>query len=145
MNWGHKITIVIFAFIAGMLGMVWYAFQQTNDMFDANYYAQEKEYQGLMDASQRLKDVALDPIFSQNEQAVVITIPESLHSNISNGTITFLKVDDQLQDISLPLQPDSIGMQTIDKSTLNTGMYKVRLRWENDTMLYYTEKNILIN
>jgi hypothetical protein len=145
MNWGNKITIVIIVFIAGMLGMVWYAFQQTNDMFDANYYAQEKEYQGLMDASQRLKDVAQVPIFSQNDQAIVITIPESLHNNISNGTISFLKVDDQQQDISLTLHPDSAGMQTIDKSSLNTGMYKVRLKWENDTTLYYTEKNILIN
>jgi hypothetical protein len=145
MNWGHKITIVIIVFIAGMLGMVWYSFQQTNDMFDANYYAQEKEYQGLMDASQRLKDVAQDPIFSQNEEDIIITIPESLHGNISNGTISFLKVDDQLQDIRVSLHPDSTGIQTIAKSTLNTGMYKVRLKWENDTTLYYTEKNILIN
>ena len=37
MNWGHKIGIVIGAFVIGMLGMVFFASLQTKEMIDANY------------------------------------------------------------------------------------------------------------
>ena len=48
MNWGHKITIVILTFIIGMLGMVYVASKQTNEMFDSNYYEKELKYQNYI-------------------------------------------------------------------------------------------------
>ena len=51
MNWGHKLTIVIVLFVAGMLGMVSYAMMQDNEMIDDHYYQKELEYQDVIDAS----------------------------------------------------------------------------------------------
>ena len=41
MNWGHKITIVIVLFLTAMLGMVYYASLQNNEMIDDHYYQKE--------------------------------------------------------------------------------------------------------
>ena len=45
MNWGHKILIVYATFIIAMLGMVYVASKQTNEMQDENYYVKELKYQ----------------------------------------------------------------------------------------------------
>jgi hypothetical protein len=50
MNWGHKIAIVIAAFVIGMLSMVYFASQQTNEMIDDNYYQKELAYQDIINA-----------------------------------------------------------------------------------------------
>ncbi len=51
MNWGARIAILIVTFVVSMIGMVVVAFQQTNEMTDANYYQKELEYQHRPDAT----------------------------------------------------------------------------------------------
>ena len=48
MNWGKGITLVIILFIITMLGMVYVASKQTNEMVEANYYDKELKYQNLI-------------------------------------------------------------------------------------------------
>jgi hypothetical protein len=54
MNWGHKITIVIIVFLVGMLGMVFIALRQNNEMIDDDYYKKELAYQQVIDAKNNL-------------------------------------------------------------------------------------------
>jgi len=144
MNWGHKIALVIIAFIITMLGMVYFASLQTNEMFDDNYYAKELKYQELIDASGRLKAISKEPLVTQEKERLLIKIPEHLYNNVKNSSVSLLKNSDQLKDIEQTLQPDSSGIHFISKSILSKGFYIVRVKWENDSILYYAEQNIQI-
>jgi hypothetical protein len=81
MNWGHKLTIVIVLFVAGMLGMVSYAMMQDNEMIDDHYYQKELEYQDVIDASQNLANLTSDNLVSQTLTEVMITLPVGTFEN----------------------------------------------------------------
>ena len=144
MNWGHKILLVIIAFVLIMFGMVYIAFQQNNELIDNNYYEKEVKYQLLIDASRRLNDESNQKIFTQNESIISIKLPINLVQKFNNGKIEFLKNDDQSKDIRISFMPDSLGAFNIEKSKFGKGSYTARVEWYNDKTMYYrTEKLIL--
>lgn len=144
MNWGHKITIVIVAFIIIMLSMVYVAMRQTNEMEDANYYDKELKYQNKIDAANNLSASGTDSILSQNSKAVMIQIPKKLIADFKNGTLEFLKSDDQKKDLNLSFKPDTAGIFSIEKSKFVQGFYKARISWDNGAEHYYKEETISV-
>lgn len=142
MNWGHKITLVILAFITAMLSMVYVAMRQTNEMMDKNYYEQELKYQALIDAAQNLNAISHEPVVQQNAEGLVLQIPEVLLSGFKDGKVELLKSDDQAKDISLNFSPDSNGLFLIKKSELHTGSYRARIRWSSQGKAYYREQEL---
>ena len=60
MNWGKGLTLFIVGFMLAMLGMVYLAFKQTNEMIEDNYYDREVKYQQIIDAK-----LNLNPLLSE--------------------------------------------------------------------------------
>lgn len=144
MNWGHKILLVIIAFVFLMFGMVYIAFQQNNELIDNNYYEKETKYQSVIDASHRLNDVYSKNVFIQNGTLISVKLPDSLIQFFNNGKIEFLKNDDQSKDVRISFIPDSLGIFNIEKSKFGKGTFTARVEWYNDKTMYYrTEKLIL--
>lgn len=144
MNWGHKITLVIIAFILCILAMVIVAIRQTNEMIDQNYYEKEMKYQSIIDASQNLFKQYQGDLVTQNKEELLLIIPMSLMENFKNGTLEFLKIDDQSKDFHLTFIPNSRGQFSIDKASLSLGLYKVRTKWTSNQKVYYQEQSIQI-
>ena len=144
MNFGYKILITLILFVAGMLTMVGISMRQTNDMLDDNYYEREKSYQELIDAENALQEIRKHALVDQNSTQIIIHLPENSYQNIENAAVQFIKPDNQNLDISFDLIPNDEGVFLIDKSKLAKGMYKVRVKWENDTRLYYDDNNFYI-
>lgn len=144
MNWGYKIAVVIIVFVIGMLSMVYISMQQENEMFDENYYAQELQYQSLIDAKNALNQIKTDPLIIQDQQLVTIQLPVTSFEKIQEGTIDFLKQDNKKFDKKYSLAPDSNGKFLVQKSDLKKGVYKVRVKWTNQKQLYYSDENIFI-
>lgn len=141
MNWGHKITIVISLFIIGMLGMVYVASKQTNEMMDEKYYEKELAYQGVIDAKNNLANYTISSIVSQNDSTIVLTIPISIIKDTSNGTVDFLRIENKAKDIHLALRTDNNGVQKISKKYFIKGWYKMRVRWKFNNKEFYSEEN----
>lgn len=145
MNWGHKITLVIIAFVVGMMSMVYIAFKQTNEMMDDHYYEKELAHQSLINASQSLEAVSKASVITQTESEVHITIPTGLYTNIADGSIQFLRSSNQAKDYAVLLKPDiNSGVQAISKEKFIKGIYKARIKWSNNGKLYYYEKEVFI-
>ena len=104
MNWGHKLTIVIVLFVAGMLGMVSYAMMQDNEMIDDHYYQKELEYQDVIDASQNLANLTSDNLVSQTLTEVMITLPVGTFEKLEKGNIELLRIDSKGKDLQLPME-----------------------------------------
>ena len=144
MNWGHKITIVIVVFLAGMLGMVYYASLQNNEMIDDHYYEKEIQYQTVIDAQQNLMNISSNTMIHQDIDDVTITFPAGSYEKLEKGSIEFLRNDSKRKDVQFNLQTDGSGQQSIPKGSLSKGMYKVRIKWSNDHTDYYREENLLV-
>ncbi len=145
MNWGYKITIVIVVFIFGMLGMVFIAFQQTNEMVDANYYEKELKYQNLIDASNNLSNASSDTLIRQNADGLIVLIPKNLLTSFDKGSLEFLRSSDQSKDLNLSFAPDPNGLFFIDRAKFASGVYKARIKWDSQGKTYYKEQTVFIN
>lgn len=144
MNWGYKIAIVIGMFLVGMLGMVYYASIQTNDMIDDNYYQKELEYQQVIDAQKNLAAITSDNIMSQSMFDVVITLPLGTFEQMTKGQVELLRNDSKDKDFLLEIKPDGFNRRTIPKSSLSKGMYRARIRWTNGDKEFYREENVFV-
>lgn len=144
MNWGHKIGIVIGLFVLGMLGMVWLASRQSNEMIDDNYYEKELAYQEIIDAQQNLADLTDQNLVEQNIHEVIITLPYGAFEKLEKGHIELMRTDDEKKDIRQTIVPNGSNRRTISKSDLTKGMYKARIRWTNDGHEYYKEESVFV-
>ncbi len=144
MNWGHKIGIVIVLFVTGMLGLVFYASQQTNEMIDDNYYQKELAYQDVIDAKQNLYDLTSDNLIHQNVNEVFIILPNGAFEKLEKGQIEFLRTDSKAKDIHLPIIPNGSNRRSIMKTALSKGIYKGRISWTNNGKAYYKEESIFV-
>ena len=144
MNWGHKITLVIITFILCMLGMVFIAFKQTNEMIDTNYYEKELQYQSLIDAAKNLNEVSNDDLITQNADGLLISIPTSLLVDFENGRIEFLKIDNQKKDTTISFKPDAGGIFKIGNSIISKGSCTARIKWNSQNKAYYREQNLIV-
>lgn len=144
MNWGHKITIVIVVFLAGMLGMVYFASIQNNEMIDDHYYQKELEYQDVIDAKQNLINISSDNLVSQTMMEVTVTLPVGTFEKLEKGNIELLRNDSQSKDVQLAIEPNGWNVRTIPKSSLSKGIYKVRMGWTNDGKEYYKEESVFV-
>jgi len=144
MNWGHKLTIFIVAFLVVMLGMVVFATMQTNEMIDDNYYQKELEYQDVIDARQNLMDVSTNNLVSQTLLEVAITLPPGTFEKLESGNIELLRNDSKSKDVQLAIVPNGSNRRTIPKSELLKGMYKSRIKWKNDGKEFYKEESVYV-
>jgi len=141
MSWGYKIIIAYAVFIIGMLSMVYVASQQTNEMQDENYYAQELKYQEVIDGKNNLNAFSNKVSIIISEANLLLKIPTETIANIENGTIYFLKPSDQTKDLRLALKVNEKGEQRIPLSALAYGLYTVKISWNSNGKVYFYEQN----
>ncbi len=141
MSWGYKIIIAYAIFIGGMLSMVYVASQQTNEMQDENYYAQELKYQEVIDGKNNLNVFPNKVSISQSEGNLMLKVPTETIANIENGTIYFLRPSDQTKDLHLTLKVNEKGEQLIALNALTNGLYTVKISWKSNGKVYFYEQN----
>lgn len=140
MSWGYKILIVYVGFITMIMGMVYIASKQTNEMQAVNYYAEELEYQTVIDGKNNLNKLSGKLSITNAENEIRLSIPDSAHKNITEGEVYFLKPSDESKDIKVPLVVDSSGIQVFPKSNFVKGLYTVKVSWKNDGIVYFAEQ-----
>lgn len=141
MSWGYKIIIAYAIFIVGMLSMVYVASQQTNEMQDENYYAQELKYQEVIDGKNNLNVFPNKVSISQSEGNLMLKVPTETIANIENGTIYFLRPSDQTKDLHIALKVNEKGEQLIALNALTNGLYTVKISWKSNGKVYFYEQN----
>lgn len=144
MSWGYKILMVYIGFVAAIVGMVYVAMQQTNDMQDDHYYQREQAYQSLMDGKEKLQSLPEALTISNQKEGVTIQFPISAISEPEEAEIFFLKPSDQKLDKKYKFQPDTKGQQIIPSNELVNGLYTVRIQWKNKGEFYYHEDHFMV-
>jgi hypothetical protein len=138
-SWGQGLTLVIFGFIAAMLGMVYITFQQSNEMIEDNYYERELKYQTIIDGKNELSSYASFTFLSLVNNQIVLSLPSELSNQVTRGNILFLKLDNQKFDKKFDIVLGPNSAMYIPKSDLIPGIYRVKIDWGNGDKSYFKE------
>ena len=144
MSWGYKILIVYIVFITMMLGMVYVASRQTNEMQDKNYYAKELVYQSVIDGKNNLNALSEKLSISNTSEMVTIKLPGAAIANITEGSVYFLRPSDEKSDVRTKLIVDASGIQTIPAAKFKKGLYTVQISWKSNGKIYYNEQKYTV-
>ena len=144
MNWGHKLLIVILLFLGSMIGVVFYASQQDNEMIDEHYYRQEVQYQQVIDAKKNLMAVSSEDMIHQTPTEVVLNFPVGTYEQMEEGTIELLRNDASLKDVRMDIRPTYADLIIIPKSKFSKGLYQARIKWRNGGKEYYREEKLFV-
>jgi hypothetical protein len=144
MNWGHKITIVIIAFLLIMLGMVFFAMRQTNEMIDKDYYKKEIAYQEVIDAKQNLLKISENNLVSQNMNEVEVTLPNGTFEKFQSGRIEFLRIDAADRDIVSEMKVTGYNRFSFPKDQFIKGAYNARISWTSGGTPFYKEESLFV-
>ncbi|HNJ64162.1 MAG TPA: FixH family protein [Saprospiraceae bacterium] len=144
MSWGYRIMIVYIVFIAMIIGMVFVASKQTNEMQDENYYSKELVYQSVIDGKNNLNALADSVTLSNQPGSVKIKLPLAASANITEGSVYFLCPSDEKKDLKDKLNVDANGEQSISRDKLKDGFYTIQISWKSNGKAYYSEQKFKV-
>jgi hypothetical protein len=141
-NWGTGAFLLFGGFVVFMLGLVFYASQQKNELVTEDYYEKELEFKDVLIKQERTEKLAQQLIIEVKDKELILNFPKEVGNSIS-GTVFLFKPSNINDDKELSFTTDN-SLQTIDLSTFSTGMYKLRVNWNVGENEYYNEKEIVI-
>jgi hypothetical protein len=142
MNWGRGLTLFIVGFILAMLGMVYIAFKQSNEMIEDNYYDREVRYQEIIDAKSNLNPLLGEFILADSNDFILLRLPASASTAIQDGELRMIKMDAAASDNTLNVTQ---AETRIDKAKFQKGLYHIKLGWDSEGKSYFYENDLMIN
>lgn len=143
-NWGTGIVIVTAVFMVISVSTTLFFMNQDVDLVDKNYYEKELAYQQQVSKLQKTADMKADIDFSVEKNAFVLAFPkEHLKENIT-GEIFLYRAASSKKDYTIPVAMDSSGVQFINTSKMNRGLWKIQVSWSSGENEFYSEKNLMV-
>jgi hypothetical protein len=145
MNWGKKIALVYLSFVAFMGFMVWKCLQQKDiNLVSEDYYQKEIAYQDNIDqmnnTNQLSKELRFD--YKSDNQQIMLDFPKE--SIGSTGEINFYRPSDAHKDFAVKLDIANAESQLIPVSSLDRGLWVVKVSWNKDGKGYYKEEKMTL-
>ena len=141
MNWGKSIFLSFVLFAAFILFMVVRAFQEDFDLVAEDYYAQEINYQNKLEQKANLADLDEKILLKQVDQSVTLTFPPGQNPE---GEIHFYHPSRKMFDKKIPISIGAENTQTIDRTHLIAGQYRVNITWKSEGEEYFQQEKIFI-
>lgn len=140
-NWGHKIAIVYGFFAIGMLSLVYLTTRENKDLVSENYYAEELEYQKVIDQSSNTASLSQKPLVFYIDDHIEIVFPKEFENTRTAGSWLLYFAADQTKDLSGNFITTN-GNTKIEIPKSMKGHYQLKLNWETNKIKYYYEKEI---
>ena len=142
LHWGKGITIFIISFMGFIGFMVYKATTTHSDLVATDYYQQEIDFQTQIDAAKNTAALAEKPIFSLQEDAIILTLPNTENTPIE-GTVTFYRNENAQLDIIEKLQLTE-DRQIFSTQSMIPGVYHVKMHWIQNNTPYFFETQITL-
>lgn len=143
LHWGTGIVIAFLAFAAVILTMVFIAMNREVDLVSDDYYQQELRHQDQIESAKRSNVLAEQPRIGLRNGIVTLQLPREF-STSTTGTLTFYRPADRKKDFVIPLKVDSTGAQFVQTTSLQKGLWRVKVRWSQLNQTYYHEEPVTI-
>ena len=143
-NWGHGIILALGSFIAFILFLI-FVFsngQQTAEMVSDDYYAEELNYQSVIDAKKNADLLADSLRYEQLASGIKVNFPQTI--NPENGQVHFdlFRTNDANLDVKKDLSLDPQRSFTIPKQILSPGSYTLKVKWSQNKKPYQIDYDV---
>ena len=144
--WPYAIVAYFVVFITGMITWVGFAMRHDDQLVRPDYYEHEIQYQNQIDrvARTRALNHSVDVAYDAARNAVSISLPPGMRGQKFEGTIHLYRPSDARLDRVLKFAPSVDGTQQINVSSLQAGLWKLRLDWKASNAEYYLEKSLVL-
>lgn len=140
-NWGVFAFSLFGVFVVFMLGMVYFATKQNNELVTENYYEKELEFKEILVKKEHSALLLEQVTYQADLKSFNIVFPTEITTPIS-GNIVFYKPSDLKADKSFPLEVKN-NAQTFQFSAFEKGMYHVKIDWKANDIEYYHELTLV--
>lgn len=142
MNWGWRIALFLTLFIGFIMSMVIYSFGRTNDLVSEDYYNQEIQYQKNIDAQKKGLYLTKEITIESKSDVIQIGFPADFSSDIEKGDISFYRPDNAKLDRSFEMKLNNKNVQSINKSEIASGFYKITIQFIQNGELHLINKEM---
>lgn len=141
-NWGTKLLIAIILFMSFILVFVFLSVKNDISLVEKDYYPKGLKYQDRIDEISNAQPYFNSFLFQQNEDEVLITMPEI---NPDTGTIVFFRPSGVAYDRTYNIMIDSTHFMHIPLKEFKKGKYIVKVYWREAGKGFYVEKPFYFN
>lgn len=139
------IIIAIAVPIVLLIAFVIYSSQNSFKLVERDYYQKEINYQSQIDKETRTNQLSQKINIISNDDRVVLQFPSMFAPEDINGRILFFRPSDLNLDVSIKIDLNQEGLQSISNTNLKKGAWIVKVFWNNQQDEYYSEKRIFVN
>jgi hypothetical protein len=144
-NWGTGIFIFIALFLLANAVVIYFSFQQKNDLVAEEYYPQGLEYQKQIDRFAKTNALSGKIVISEDKDGLVILYPADLKGKDLKGEVVFFRPSDENADFQDSISFDTAMIQRIAVDKFIRGKYVAKFLWEMDGKEYAHESVFRIN
>jgi len=144
--WPLGIVLAYVLFASGLAVMVFIACSHKTELVSANYYEQEVKYQIRLDQLNRTAQFGeqVKVAFDNAAKRISISLPPGHANSATSGSVQLYRPSAAGLDRELKLELDGNASQSLDATTLQPGLWKVRIYWTFGQQDYFADKSIVI-
>jgi hypothetical protein len=140
--WPYAITLYFVVFITGVVTWIVFAGRHQDQLVTPDYYEHEMRFQEQIDRARRgVSNQGNNLSFDANAQTLIVHLSSS--TKIA-GTIRLYRPADAALDRRVALALNESGIQAVDLSRLQSGLWKASVTWSGSDHDYYLEKTIVL-
>ena len=141
MNWGHKLTLGIVAFMGFIIFLVVSTSLVSTDLVTDDYYEQELKYQDRIDAEENTAGLNGEFVVSSSGDMITIQLPSDFYNLEVIGSAHFYRPDNADLDRLFKLRRNSLEL-SVPKSKFKSGTYVLKISCEVDGKDYYHSEEL---
>ena len=131
-----------FLFVVAILAGI--SLSSPTDLVTDRYYDRGIAYQDQITVLQRTAAREGKIEIAVGEAAITIAYPPRAGVIPLSGTILLYRPSDKSRDRSIPVLPDTAGLQRILSSGLERGLWVVKVSWKEEGAEYYAEQQLML-
>lgn len=144
MSWSYKIAILYSGFAGLILTLVIISSNNKEELVSKDYYAKELAYQDHINAVMNEKVLSASLAYQVEEKSIRLILPSEMKNASITGHVNFYCPSSSAKDKKVDMKFNEEGIQVIEKSGLQKGIYKMELTWSANGKTFYKEAVINI-
>jgi hypothetical protein len=144
MNWGWKIIMLYFAFIGGILTLVFKSSSEKIELVETGYYEKELLHQERINEILQYQNLPEKCLFILNDSTLNVHFPFALNT-IQNGQIRLFCPSNSTYDLFYEIKPSNLYdvILSLDKSM--PARFNCEIQFTKDNQTFYHEEKFGIN
>ena len=143
-GWGTRIAALYIGFIILMIGMVYVSMCQKVELVSDDYYKKELAFQSQINSTKNADSLSQRILHQNTPAGIALQFPPEFISKNVSGTITMFRPSDATKDIDTPVKLNDKAQQIISYTGLISGMYRMKINWQEGSKSYYSEDTLHI-